>query len=329
MPRKRRVYSIADELLSKSRDAALAAIQVFNNPLMRFKSESYIVLMIIAWTYLLHAYYRKNGIEYRYYRMGKSRRRFDRTKSGAFKYWELERCLNDAQCPVDRDVCNNLRFLIQLRHEIEHQMTMQLDEYLGGRYQACAVNYNRYIKSLFGDNYGIDTHLTYSLQFLELSYDQLMRANDQDMIPARLQAFILSFDESLTEEEFNSEAFSYRLYFSKKMANRPGQADKVVEFLDPNSPEAQAIDKAYWVKKEVERPKYLPSEIVRRMREKGYTLFNMYHHTKLWKSRDAKNPGKGYGIQVSKQWYWYETWIKEVEKHCDENSQKYIDPNDN
>ena len=65
--RLRRLYSVTNELLTKSREAALSAVQIFNNPLIQFKSESFIVLMIIAWTYLLHAYYRKSGIEYRYF----------------------------------------------------------------------------------------------------------------------------------------------------------------------------------------------------------------------------------------------------------------------
>lgn len=56
--RIRRVGSIKSELLKKSREAALAAVQIFNNPNISFKSESYVVLMIIAWTYLLHAYFR-------------------------------------------------------------------------------------------------------------------------------------------------------------------------------------------------------------------------------------------------------------------------------
>jgi len=95
--------------------------------------------MIIAWTYLLHAYYRSKHVEYRYFKQGKKRKIYDRTKHGAYKYWELERCLNDAQSPIDKDTANNLRFLIGLRHEIEHQMTRLLDNYLSGRYQACAM----------------------------------------------------------------------------------------------------------------------------------------------------------------------------------------------
>lgn len=46
--RNRRIGSIKNELLCKSREAALAAVQIFNNPNISFKTETYIVLMIIA-----------------------------------------------------------------------------------------------------------------------------------------------------------------------------------------------------------------------------------------------------------------------------------------
>ena len=48
---------IHSELLLKSREAALNAVQSFNNPLTTFKAETFIVLMTIAWMYLLHAHY--------------------------------------------------------------------------------------------------------------------------------------------------------------------------------------------------------------------------------------------------------------------------------
>ena len=84
--RIRTIGSLADELLAKSREAALCAIRVFNDPHVSFKSETFIVLMNIAWTYLLHAHFRKKRTEYRYYKQAGKRRKFDKTKSGAFKY---------------------------------------------------------------------------------------------------------------------------------------------------------------------------------------------------------------------------------------------------
>ena len=41
--RKRKMKSLKDELLIKSREAMLSAVQIFNNPNMMFKSESFIV----------------------------------------------------------------------------------------------------------------------------------------------------------------------------------------------------------------------------------------------------------------------------------------------
>jgi len=260
--KKRTISSIRKELIAKSREASLCAIRTFNDPQVSFKSETYIVLMVIAWTYLLHAYYRSVRIEYRYYRRGPKRKVFDRTKRGAYKYWELERCLNESKSPIDKNTSNNLRFLIGLRNEIEHQMTQIIDNYLSGRYQACALNYNFYLKKLFGDKYGIDNQLTYSIQFIQLTEEQVSGPAPEAELPARLRAYITSFDKNLSEEEFNDLRFSYRMIFTRKLVNRPGQADNVVEFIDPKSELAKKIDEVYWVKKEVEHPKFRPSDVV-------------------------------------------------------------------
>ena len=66
MSRIRTCGSFKIQLIKKSRESALSAVQIFNNPNILFKSETYIVLMIIAWTYLLHAYFKDKKIDYRY-----------------------------------------------------------------------------------------------------------------------------------------------------------------------------------------------------------------------------------------------------------------------
>ena len=253
-----------------------------------------------------------------------ARRKFDRTKSGAFKYWELERCLNEKSSPIDKDTANNLRFLIGLRHEIEHQMTRSLDNYLSGRYQACAMNYNEYVKKLFGKRHGLDSYLTYSIQFLELSNEQLTGPSPQAEIPDRLKAYVAQYDAGLNHEEYNSPRFSYRLLFKKKLVNKPGQADSVVEFIDPNSELARTIDKEFWVKKEVERIKYLPSRVAYEVQKAGFRRFRVQpEHVAMWKEQDAKNPGKGYGVQVEGAWYWYQSWIDRCIELCTLAGDKY------
>ena len=323
--RKRRIGSVKSELLAKAREAALSAIQIFNSPQILFKSETFIVLMVIAWTYMLHAYYRSKRIEYRYYKQSGKKRSFKRTKHKSYRYWELEACLKCDKSPIDPDTANNLLFLIGLRHEIEHQMTRSLDNYISGHYQACALNFNRYIKDLFGDRYGIDDHLAFSIQFMKISEEQILGSKPEADIPEHLRTYIAEFDASLTEDQRNSERYVIRLVFQPKSVNRPGQADKVIEFVKPDSAISFENDsKLYVTTKEVERAKFLPSAVAARVRESGFTKFRtQLEHVKMWKAEDAKNPSKGYGIEVEGQWYWYESWIERCLELCEAARDRY------
>lgn len=317
--RKRKVWSVRNELLTKSREAMLCAVQIFNNPNVVFKSESFIVLSNIAWTYLLHSYYREQGIDYRYYEQKTHRKRYDKTKRGSFKYWELERCLNDDKCPIDTIPKANLRFLIGLRHEIEHQMTTRIDDYLSARFQACCLNYNHYIKKLFGKEHGIDKYLSFSLQFSSITDDHAKQLREFSELPKNIAAYINAFDDEVSDEEFNNPQYSYRVLYVPKTVNSKGQADKVIEFIKADSPEAVGLNKEYRVIRDREKPKHLPKEIVNLMKAKGFKNFGYHQHTTLWKSMKAKDETKGYGVSVVGTWYWYDNWVKEVEKYCEEH----------
>lgn len=324
MARKiRKIGSIKNELVQKSRESMLTAVQVFNNPNIQFKSESFIVLAIISWTYLLHSYYRGKKIEYRYFEQTGIRRKFDTTKNGAYKYWELERCLSDKKSPIDKVSTANLMFLIGLRHEIEHQMTNRIDDLLSARFQACCLNYNHYLKTLFKNQDGIEKYLSFSLQFSSLSEKQIDQLDDYKDLPPNISSYIESFDQSLNEKDFNDSKFAYRVLFVPKTANRKGQADKVIEFVDPDSDIAKGLSKEYWAFKDREKPKFLPSKIYKEMQKKGYKKFGQHQHTQLWQKEDGKNPVKGFGVQIEKTWYWYENWLKLVEKHCEDNKSLY------
>jgi hypothetical protein len=322
--RQRKLYSIKEELLTKSREAMLCAVQIFNNPNIVFKSESFIVLANISWTYFLHAYYKEKGIDYRYYKQGPKTKKYDKTSRGAFKFWELERCLNDDDCPIDKVPKANLKFLIGLRHEIEHQMTTRIDDYLSARFQACCLNYNHYVKSLFGADYGIDKYLSFSLQFSSISDEHGKQLNEFADLPKSIASYINDFDDAVSEEDYNNPQYSYRVLYVPKTANTKGQADKVIEFIKADSPEAAGLNKEYRIIRDREKPKHLPAEIIKIMKGKGYKGFGMHQHTQLWKAQDAKNENKGFGVQVANTWYWYDNWIKEVEKYCLEHKAELI-----
>lgn len=45
----------------KAKDSALLAVEVYNKPAVKFKSEGYIALMVMAWTALMHAIFLRKG----------------------------------------------------------------------------------------------------------------------------------------------------------------------------------------------------------------------------------------------------------------------------
>lgn len=306
----------------KSKEAALNAVQTFNNPLTKFKSEAFIVQMIIAWMYLLHAYYRRKGIDYRYSEVVKVRRRFHRTKAGAYKHWSLEDCLKHPDCPVDKPTKQNLFFLIGLRHEIEHQLCLGLDERMSARYFACCLNYEVALTELFGVKESVAGHLAVSLQFTE----RLLEPPEDTTaaaLPAPVARYIQEFDASLDDDDFNSPKFAVRLLFTRKLVNHKGQADTVIEFVAADSDVGTAINKQYWVIKDVEKPKRRAGEVVAMMKGEGHVRFSLHHHTNLWKAKDAKNPQKNYCVELGGQWFWYDNWVDVVRKECEKHPELY------
>lgn len=313
------VWSIKNELIEKSKEAMKSAIQIYNNPLINFKSELFIVTSIISWTYLMHAYYRSINIDYRYFTKQGKRKRYVKTKYNAYKYWELERCINDNNCPLDKNTILNLKFLIGIRHEIEHQKTDRIDNYIGAKLQACALNYNRELVALFGEKHSIQSQLSLAIQLtpLDPTQEQILRKEADNLKYTNIIKFVTEFESEMTEEELKSQSYAYRVVYVPISVNRANQADKAVEFIKANSEDARNIEKV--LIKGVEKPKYLPGQIVQKMQGKGYKSFSMYHHTQLWKDKDARNPKYNYGVRIAKQWYWYENWLDIVEQYCQEN----------
>lgn len=310
-----------DELLIKAREAMISAVHIFNGAGITFRAELFIVTSIIAWTYLLHAYFRREGVDYRYYKSVDGQKEVDKTPCGAEKYWDLARCLRDNKCHLDKGVKQNLEFLLNLRHEIEHRSTNRIDDAISAKLQACCINFNEAIKSLFGPQYGLERRLPIALQFVTFSSDQravLKKASD---LPRHIETMVVDFHGRLSAEEQSDPHFAYRVAFVQKIANRPSASDEAIHFIKPDSEESIEINRV--LMKEVEKNKYLPSEIVRILQEQGYGLFTISKHTDLWKELSAKDLAKGYGTQIAKQWYWYETWLNRVREHCQQHSEKF------
>lgn len=310
-----------DELLIKAREAMISAVHTFNSAGLTFRAELFIVTAVIAWTYLMHAWFKREGIDYRHARNMDGEKVVVKTPSGAEKYWELGQCLKHARSPIEQGTKDNLNLLLEIRHEIEHRSTSRIDDALSAKLQACCINFNDAIKSMFGAQYALERRLPIALQFVTFSPDQRAILKKAGTLPRHVETTMDSFEQKLTPEQQADPRFAFRVFMVHKSANRSPGADLAVEIVPPGSDVAEKFAMAL---KEVEKKKHLPQAIVDAMRAEGWDLFNMHSHTQLWKRLHAKDPVKGYGaVAVGQTWCWYDTWLNRVREECQQHPQIY------
>ena len=95
-----------------------------------------------------------------------------------------------------------------------------------------------------------------------------------------------------------------------------------MQIVAPGSPEAADIEKI--ILKEVNRERYPPTKVVERVQCAGFPKFTIQDHTRFWKERDAKNPGKGFGCKGDcGNWVYFDRWVEEVIAHCEAQGSRY------
>jgi len=311
-----------DELLIKAREAMLAAVQTFNSGGLNFRSELFIVTAMIAWTYAMHSWFKKENIDY-WYKNPDNSPKLTRA-DGPVKYWELSHCIKHAQCPLDTLVVQNLNFLLEIRHEIEHRMTSNIDQVIGAKLQACCINFNNFISEHFGKQFGLEKRLPLALQFVTFSSEQRLVLKGKVDLPQHILTKMETIESALTEEQKLDPAYAYRVIFASKSANHKSGADLAVEFIRGDSEDAENISRV--LMKEVDKQRFTASQIVAHAQAKGYPNFSMHNHTQLWKRLDAKNPIKKFGRQgdYAGSWVWYKSWLDRVLVHCNERGEEYL-----
>lgn len=311
--------SSADELLIKSREAMIAAVHTFNGAGLTFRSELFIVTTIIAWTYLLHAWFKREGLEYRYVKDGN----VQTTPDGSEKYLELGACLRHERCPVSMGVKTNLEFLLKIRHEIEHRSTTCIDERLGAKLQAACINFNSAIKDWFGGQFGLEKRLPIALQFATFDVSQRNALKRASNLPTQIEATIDAFENDLSQEQYVDPAYRYRIAFVPIVKQRESASDASIKFFKVDSEEAKAFDAVHL--REIDRARFTATQVVVAVQQGGFAGFRMQDHTRLWKSLNAKRVGTPYGRQgdYASSWVWFDNWIDRVREHCEEQGDKF------
>jgi hypothetical protein len=238
-----------DELLLKAREAMIAAVHTFNAAGLTFRAEIFITTAVIAWTYLLHAWFAREGVDYRYQEGGQVKK----TPAGADMFWELGRCLRQPGCPVAEGARLNLEFLIGIRHEVEHRSTSRIDDALGAKLQACCINFNDVIRTQFGDRFGLERRLPLALQFVTFDAGQRDALKAGRTLPPNVETMMDAFHADLTDDQQADPAFAYRVAFVPKLGGKANRADAAIELVKPGTEEAREISRV--LLKEVDKPR--------------------------------------------------------------------------
>lgn len=192
---------IDDERLYRCREAMIAAVEIFNSPNMLFKVQIFPVLSQIAWTYLLHEYYARKGVE---------------VIDGDGNSLLLSQILKREDCPLEEDVRKNLTAIKILRDNVEHKTLSSIGRTYWPLFQANCLNFDQTIRKLFGERAGLQDKLSISLQFSQMDIDQLSELQSYDLTP-QIEAIDEAIVEGagLTGHESSAYHFKVSYHFEK------------------------------------------------------------------------------------------------------------------
>lgn len=279
------------------------AILVYNNNMLLTRSETFIVLSIIAWTYLLHARLIREGIAPGY-------KNADGTSilvDGQEKLWELSYCIDRPEAGISAGEKANLKYLIAIRNAIEHRSAEDINDALQAKIQANALNFLSYAKEKFGTKYDFSHDLAFAIQLQALTLMSPNALKGGAPVAKAIQAVNALLEGPMTQAEFNDPAYSFRVYVVPKVTNNAKKADQAVIYSPVGSDVEVAI-------KLVERPKYRMKEAIKKLLDDYGLTVSSYQFQQAWQLNDLKNSSKGLAVQLGGQWFWYQEGIDKIKE---------------
>jgi len=289
-PKKPDVDPGVEALLRKAREAALLALQIYNNPTTFFRTEGFSVMMVIAWTALFHAFFEKRGQKYCHL---DPKTQQPIVIDGDEKAWELAECASFFYGGNTSPVRTNLEFFIRLRNKIEHRFVPEIDPLVVGECQAMLLNFDEFLMQEFGSYFAIRESLAVPLQTTYVrtpNSDAAMRKFQAKNFE-KLREFVHNFRAELAPEVRGDQHYCVRVFLLEKPANHQGSADHAIEFVRvtaENREKYAALGKSIVAIKEkqvlVANAGHLrPMDVVKNVAPRIGGDFNLSHHTRAWK----------------------------------------------
>lgn len=277
-------------LLAKARESALAAIRVYNDPTAGFRTETFIVLMVIAWNSLFQAMLERDGVDY-----------FARDEDGnVVRVDDRPKVLDTAELmglaipAKERNAMrHNLDFFLGLRNAIAHRYLPALDPVIASEAQALLLNIERVLVDEFGEEAQLGERLSVPLQLSGFRNPESLKSLKafQSRLPVGVMNFLNRHREEVPDDVLRSPEYALQIFFVPVSANRDRSADVVATFIKPSDvpPELEELVEKLTV---VTKPKRVsvassnllrPSQVVSLVAERLSYRFTMDSHTRCWK----------------------------------------------
>ncbi len=254
-----------DERLIRAREAMMLAVQLFNSPAYRFKSEVFAVLANIAWTYLLHEHYIRKKVKV----LGDDGRAL-----------LISQMLKRGDCPLSKGIKNNLASIGAIRDTVEHQVLARSDAKWLPLFQACCLNFDKVLCDLFGQDLSLQNELGISLQFAKLNVDQVVSLQKFE-VPAEIEALDARLRGELSEDELADLEYQFRVVYTFDSASK---ARAHIQFVHPGTPEAEQIRNVLIkLKPADELYPHKPQYVVKLVSKQSGKRFTSNDHVKAWR----------------------------------------------
>lgn len=214
-------------MLQGSRREALLAVDLYNRAASERSLEGFVIHMHMAWLYLHHARFLRDGVDYRY---RKDNGRFFRV-DGEVKTWELARCLRQA-FPGERSAVRaNVEFFVKIRNKIEHRYEQVLATALAGKTQAHVLNYEETLTAWFGADEGLGDDLRFPVFVSSLTPDAVKALKTSHRkLPKKVVAFIREHDAALPSEVGEDWRYDFRVLLLPQTGPKT-ENDAVMRFV--------------------------------------------------------------------------------------------------
>lgn len=289
--------------LDASIEEACLAVRMYNDPAERRSFEAFVIHMHLAWLYLLHAEFVRDGVDHRYWD-SKRKNRLIKVE-GEAKRWELERSVRE-RWPSDSDpVRANIGLFVRLRNRLEHrhaQADQSLMVALAGYSHAHLLNYEAELTDQFGADTSLATRLRLPLfvgTFSPQGESALRRLHTS--LPQDVARFVTEYETGLTESTTSDSRYELRLRATIELAKKDPEAVAIqfTHYDDLSDNERTTLEalgrRGQVVVRNRPQPvsghgRLLPKRATSEIADKVPFIFNARHFSDSWKRLKVRPP---------------------------------------